>query len=488
MGGLAQATDGNFYGTTTQGGTSGNCQGGCGTVFRLSVGLPSFLETLPSSGGTGANVVVLGTNLSGAIAVNFNGTPATFSVVSPSQINTTVPVGATTGIVRVAAPSTTINSNADFQVPGPFQFVAVTPCRLVDTRQTHNPVQGGTSQNFTVTQLGNCGIPASAAVYSLNVTVVPNGRLGYITVWPAGEVQAFASTMNSPDGRTKANAAIVPAGNNAVSVFASDTTDLILDIDGYFAIPGGQTDEFYAITPCRIVDTRGANGELGGPFLSGQQERDFSIPDSSCIPQGTDIRAYSFNVTVVPHTGGQRLGYLKVWPQGESQPGVSTLNNPTATIVANAAIVPAGTNGGVAVFPSDDTDLLIDINGYFAAPGSGGLSLYPVPTCRVLDTRNTGSGSPFSGELTVNVAGSACQPPADAGFYTFNATVVPVAQLGYLTLWADGQPQPVVSTLNARDGAITSNMAIVPTGNGSIDAFASAPTQLILDISSYFAP
>jgi hypothetical protein len=58
----------------------------------------------------------------------------------------------------------------------------------------------------------------------------------------------------------------------------------------------------------------------------------------------------------------------------------------------------------------------------------------------------------------------------------------------YLSLWPDGQQQPTVSTLNAEDGFITSNMAIVPTTNGSIDAFAAALTQLILDISGYFAP
>jgi hypothetical protein len=60
--------------------------------------------------------------------------------------------------------------------------------------------------------------------------------------------------------------------------------------------------------------------------------------------------------------------------------------------------------------------------------------------------------------------------------------------LAYLTLWPDGQNQPAVSTLNAGDGWITSNMAILPTSNGSIDAFASGITQLVLDISSYFAP
>jgi len=74
--------------------------------------------------------------------------------------------------------------------------------------------------------------------------------------------------------------------------------------------------------------------------------------------------------------------------------------------------------------------------------------------------------------------------------YVFNATVVPSGPLGYLTLWPDGSQggQPVVSTLNALDGAISSNMAIVPNSDGKTDAFASNPTQFILDISSYFAP
>jgi len=158
----------------------------------------------------------------------------------------------------------------------------------------------------------------------------------------------------------------------------------------------------------------------------------------------------------------------------------------TATLVANAAIVPAGTGGGIAAYTSGNTQLVADIDGYFAAPGTGGLSLYTEAPCRVLDTRN-GSGA-FSGELTVNVVGSACAPPSTAQAYVLNATVVPQGVLGYLTLWPDGETQPLVSTLNAYDGAITSNMAIVPTNNGSIDAYAAGMTQLILDISSYFAP
>ena len=58
----------------------------------------------------------------------------------------------------------------------------------------------------------------------------------------------------------------------------------------------------------------------------------------------------------------------------------------------------------------------------------------------------------------------------------------------YLSLWPDPGDPPLASTLNAIDGTITSNMAIVPNTDGSIDAYASELTQLIIDISSYFAP
>jgi len=288
--------------------------------------------------------------------------------------------------------------------------------------------------------------------------------------------------MNSPDGRIKANAAIVSGGaNGAVSVYASNTTDVILDTDGYFTAPGSGTYQFYPLTPCRIVDTR--HNHDGGMLQAGV-ERDYTIPPNCGVP--SSAAAYSFNVTVLPAAGG--LDYLTVWPKGETQPTVSTLNDNTGTVVANAAIVPAGSENATAFYAhSNATNLLVDVDGYFAAPGTGGLSLYPTAPCRVLDTRQN-NGKPFSGEKTVNVVGSACAPPANAAAYIFNATVVPPGSMPYLTLWPDGEKQPTVSTLNAYDGYITSNMAIVPTNNGSIDAYAAALTQLILDISGYFAP
>ncbi|MGA2648839.1 MAG: hypothetical protein ABSF15_29490, partial [Candidatus Sulfotelmatobacter sp.] len=148
--------------------------------------------------------------------------------------------------------------------------------------------------------------------------------------------------------------------------------------------------------------------------------------------------------------------------------------------------------GDIDVFATNDTDLLIDVNGYFAIPpqgGQAGFSLYSVYPCRVLDTRPPSGNGPFRGKLTVDVLNSACAPSSQAQSYVFNATVVPPGPVGYLTLWPDGSSQPTVSTLNAYDGEVTSNMAIVPAGNqGKIDVFASDLTNLLLDITAYFAP
>ena len=359
-------------------------------------------------------------------------------------------------------------------------------------RRAAVPIQGGTSQDFVISGSAACGTLPSAAAYSMNVTVVPQGQLGYLTVWPTGQPQPLASTMNSLDGRVKANAAIMPAGTaGKVSVYATDTTHVILDINGYFAPVSTSTLAFYPLAPCRVADTRNSQFPegLGPPSLTGEQERVFPIlsaPPACNLPPNAE--AYSLNFTVVPRGS---LGFLTVWPTGGSRPTVSTLNDVLGEVIANAAIVVGGTSGEVSAYATSDTDLIIDINGYFAPAGQGGLSLYGVSPCRVIDTRKIGSGQPFTGTLSppVDVFDAGCAASSAAQAYVFNASVIPQGSLGYLTLWPDGQMQPVVSTLNATDGSITSNMAIVPTGNGSIDASATNGfTQLFLDLSSYFAP
>jgi uncharacterized repeat protein (TIGR03803 family) len=115
--GVVQATNGSFYGTTLEGGT-GSCNGGthCGTIFSLNVGLGQFVQTLPTSEGVGETIDILGQGFTGTTAVSFNGTAASFTVVSDTYLTATVPSGTTTGFVTVSIPGKTLKSNQKFRV------------------------------------------------------------------------------------------------------------------------------------------------------------------------------------------------------------------------------------------------------------------------------------------------------------------------------------------------------------------------------------
>lgn len=373
-------------------------------------------------------------------------------------------------------------------------FVRVRPCRLADTRENLGDfgkpaLTGGVPRSFVIPQ-APCGIPSNAKAYSLNVTVVPKGPLGYITIWPSGQNQPFVSTLNSVDGRVKANAAIVPAGvNGAVSVMATDPTELILDINGYFIEPGVTPSAlaYYPLRPCRISDTR-ANS--GSPIAAGAT-RNFSVLSANCgVP--ASAQAYALNVTVVP---SGPLGYISMWPAGEPQPFVSTLNAPTGTIVANAAIVPAGINGEVSVFAQGATHAVLDLNGYFGPAGAANAQrFFPTTPCRILDTREGAGllGGPVIEQSQVRsypVSAAPCGLPSSAKAYSLNATVVPSTVLAYLTLWPSGEGQPFVSTLNANDDRIVANAAIVPAGTaGEVASYVTDRTHLVIDSNGYFAP
>lgn len=463
--------------------------GGSGT-FRLTTNSPTQ-GWIPYA--SASWISVDGATQSGDRSITFS-VSANTSVTPRSGTINVWTAGIQVFQAGVAAPPPPLTSG--------LHFVPVTPCRIADTREASRPagfgtptLAGGVARSFVIPAAG-CGVPSNAKAYSMNVTVVPKGPLGYITIWPTGQNQPFVSTLNSADGRVKANAAIVPAGSGgAVSVMATEATELVLDINGYFIEPNLNPAglAFYPITPCRIADTRNANGGLGGPAIGAGATRNFPVQSAGCaVP--ANAQAYSMNATVVP--GGAPLGYISMWPTGQAQPFVSTLNAPTGAIVANAAIVPAGSNGEISVFAQGQTHLVLDINGYFApAGGTNEQRFYPIVPCRLADTReaNGDFGGPvLAGAETRNfpLGNANCGFPAAARAYSLNATVVPATVLGYLTLWATGQAQPFVSTLNVTDDKIVANAAIVPAGTtgGGVSGFVTNQTHLILDTNGYFAP
>jgi len=115
FGSLVQSTNGSFYGTATYGGNL-SCSGGCGTAFTISDGLGAFVEALPAGAKVGTSIKILGSNLTGATSVTFNGVAAAFTVLSKFQIKATVPTGATTGTIVVVTPTATLMSNVPFTV------------------------------------------------------------------------------------------------------------------------------------------------------------------------------------------------------------------------------------------------------------------------------------------------------------------------------------------------------------------------------------
>jgi len=227
----------------------------CGTTLTAGSSCPISIVFTP--GGAGARIATL------SVADNASGSPQTVPITGTGVIGTTT---------------------------GALQFIPVTPCRVVDTRNATGAfggpelAGGGAVRTFNIPDSA-CGIPSTAVAYSLNVTVVPDQTLGFLTIWPAGQARPIVSTLNSYDGRVKANATITPAGTDGgVSVYVTDPTQFILDIDGYF-VPAGTSSSglaFFPLTPCRIADTRNAAGPLGGPSLTGGVARSFPIQSSSC--------------------------------------------------------------------------------------------------------------------------------------------------------------------------------------------------------------
>ncbi|MBK8594604.1 MAG: hypothetical protein IPN83_03280 [Holophagales bacterium] len=167
-------------------------------------------------------------------------------------------------------PSSAVVALADLTGPG--AFIPVTPCRIADTRAgfgfsgAYGPpaIGAGTSRTFDITASGCTGIPPNASAYSFNLTVTNTAGPGFLQAYPAGGSAGSSSAVNySGAGQTIANAAIVPAGGGlglgAITITAGvSTTDLIIDINGYF------TNFVNSGAGFIISGSFGGNGAIGG--------------------------------------------------------------------------------------------------------------------------------------------------------------------------------------------------------------------------------
>lgn len=258
--------------------------------------------------------------------------------------------------------------------PTSLAYYPLTPCRVIETRADYRTPPGPYGPpTFDARQTrrfrfpGNpyCAVPPGASAYSVTITVAPPGPLQFLAAWPAGGPQPNISNINSPGGRVLANNVILPASaDGSVDIFAFDRTDVLVDITGYFAPDDGQNGLFYfPVRQCRAVDTQRETGPFGGPIFSGETTRSYPLPAAPCAGIPSSARAYSIHATAIPN--GNPMPFVTAYATGQPRPNASILNAFQGQTVTNSAIVPAGTNGSIDLFPFRATHIVIDVAGYF---------------------------------------------------------------------------------------------------------------------------
>lgn len=126
---------------------------------------------------------------------------------------------------------------------------------------------------------------------------------------------------------------------------------------------GSLPQNFFSLTPCRIVDTRGSVGPYGGPALAANADRSFVLKGQCGIP--ATATAVSINVTVTQPTA---QGDLRIVPGGSALPVVSTINYRPGQTRANNMSVGLGAAGDITVHTDQATGtvhFILDVDGYY---------------------------------------------------------------------------------------------------------------------------
>ncbi|WP_328925448.1 PKD domain-containing protein [Streptomyces sp. NBC_00190] len=357
----------------------------------------------------------------------------------------------------------------------PAGYVPLTPTRVLDTRTSGTPVQGGTATPVTLPIVFTGSGPnhtagASAAV--LNVTVTGATEDTHLSVWPAGQPRPVTSNVNVKAGGTSSNTVTVPIGaDGKVSAqLNSGKAALIVDFVGYYQPNAGQ--RFTPLAPARLVDTRTTGGALGGG-----QTRTVKVAGVGGIP--ADATAVALNLT---GTGATEQAHVIAYPDPDPnrRPTTSNLNVEPGKDKSNQAIVPVGPNGTITLYTNTgSTHLILDAVGYYAEDGKALFT--PVVPQRLADTRTTGKLAPGA---TTTVAGI----PANAIGAALNVTATDTTGPGFLTVHGHGAARPEASSLQTRPGDTVPNHVTTPVADGrvSISNSYGGSTHVITDLFGYF--
>ena len=278
---------------------------------------------------------------------------------------------ATDLVLDVEGAAPLVDVTVDYLLAFPLRFLDTRPAPTFDSTYSGIGVRpAGSMLELPVvsryeTYLGpvsatNLGVPHVAGAI-LNVTVTDPASAGYVTVWPCGQAQPTASNLNFAAGQTIANSVTVQTGDlGKICFYTSAKTQLIVDSLQLYAVGKG----FVPAGPTRLADTRSAptfDGRVqgGGPVLANNV---LHVPVAGRAGVPLSASAAVLNVTVV---GAHAAGYVTAWPCGETQPTASNVNFDTGSTIAGSATIRPGSNGEICLYTSADTDLIVDLDGYW---------------------------------------------------------------------------------------------------------------------------
>lgn len=454
---------------------------------------PSVAGIAPASGPeTGGTVVTItGSGFTGpdVTEVTFDGVPGTdLVIVSDTEIRITSPAhapGAVDVIVTspagASAPATYTYTDV---IDGPpegeppldaSRFVPVTPCRLLDTRETGTPKPLADSTR-TLQVAGQCNVPEDAISATMTLTVTLTDDRGHLTAWPGG-AQPVASNLNYGPHENRSNSTVVRlADDGSLQLYTYASTHLVVDVTGYWIRSSGGTTSgrFVADAPQRLLDTRLSGQSPFGPF----EQRVVPLPAG--VP--SDATALAINVTMDQTLGAS---WFAAFPANLTErPLVSAVNSDgTDQIRAGSLIVPVSPEGFKLVGKLGG-HVVVDYLGYFtgesAAMSTTGLFVPQAPG-RVVDTRQ-GAGGPIAGQSSIDVGTG-----VPGSGVIVNLTMVQPAAPNWLRAWEKGAAMPATSSVNATSEPAVANLAIIGQSDGQqLSIFSKVNSHVVVDVAGWF--